>query len=189
MNINTKILNLVEFQPEMHPVIDWANVYERLMSEFKNKRLIPHVILLSSFLVLGFVVGVYSSFNFTFFIIFIGLFVDYVFFGTQLLEIFTRKRPYVIEGPLVKRILKKINQEGNEYEEFYFLIDVKNAYLLDKNGLSPLHYPQKEGEQRLEVPHSMLLSLKAGQSLRLVCYPNDKVWGLVRDSEVIFIEE
>ncbi|NJO01449.1 MAG: hypothetical protein HC880_06945 [Bacteroidia bacterium] len=172
-------------------MIDWSHVYQRLMSDFKSGRLIPHVAILGGAMVVGIVVGIYFDYNLNlmFIIWFMGALVDLLIYRQELLHIFTKKKPCVINGIILKKVKKLVTEKQEEYDEFYFDILVNEAFVIDKQGRNEKNYYEKEGEQRVGVPESMFLSLKAGQEVSLVCEPDDYVWGIVRDDEVINIEE
>jgi hypothetical protein len=172
-------------------MIDWAVIYKQLMQDFIGKRIIAHTSILGSFVVLGFLAGVYSNHNLILmFVIWImGGIVDYLVYRDELLKILTKRKPYLAEGVIEQRVRKVINDENQEIEKYYFELEVREAFIIGKNGLEPADYLDKEGEQRLEVPESMFLSLRPGDEVALVCLPNDRVWGWVRDDEVININE
>ncbi len=170
---------------------DWQIVYKRLMADFKGERLLVHLLILGGFIAVGIVVEMFyrSGFQLMFVIWILGFLVDLLIFKRELIDLFTKNKPYLMEGVILKKVKKLVTEKGEEFEEFYFDIDVREAYIISKQGKSDKQYYEKKGEQRIEVPYSMFLSLKSGQEVSLVCEPDDYVWGLVRGDEVINIEE
>jgi hypothetical protein len=172
-------------------MIDWERIYQKMMNEINGNRLIPHLLLLGSFVFLGLILGMYIGHNVYLILLvwLIGGILDYLIYGTELLELLNKDEPYMLSGIVEQRIRKVIQDEDAEYEEFYFIVEVEQAHTIDKNGLSPVNYPDKEGEQRLEVPESMFLSFRQGDAISVVCTPDDLVWAWIRDHEVIEIDE
>ena len=172
-------------------MIDWIEVHRRVMSDFKTDRLIPHLIIIGVFIILGIIMGMYSNHNLllTFVVWIVGFLVDMLIFRDELLKIFTKENPYVIEGIILEKIVINIIDGEKEYDELYFLIDVQEAFMIDKKGRVAVNYMDKEGEIRIQVPESMFLSLKAGDFIILVCEPDDFAWGVINGDEVIGIDE
>ena len=177
-------------------MIDWETVYQRLMNDFKGQSILIHVGILSTFIILGFIIGFYNnnSLLITFSIWGIGVSVDYLFFRYYFQDnepykrIFKKEQPYVVLGTIIQKVKKPIFEYDEEVDAFFFDMDVAEAYTIHKKGKSHSLYYEKQGKQRIEVPESMFLSLKVGQEVSLVCEPDDYVWGLVRGDEVINIE-
>lgn len=171
-------------------MIDWESVYPVLMTDFKGGRLIPHLAILSGALILGIILEVFFGGSLSLFALSAlgGVLVDYLAFGPEILEIFTKNKPYLIRGVVARKIRRVVNDREGEFEELWFEMNVQEAHTLHKTGLNPATFPDKEGLQEVEVPESMFLSLKVGQEVLLVCAPDDYVWGIVQGDEVINIE-
>lgn len=166
--------------------IDWVQVHQRLMSDFKTERLLYHLGLLGGCALLGLVLSYYfSSFNLLLCFVGIGIALDYLIFQDELLEVMSKAPPYQIEGEIVQKILQKPQEDKN----FFFMLKVSAAYKLSSKGLDMFEYLEKANEQRIKVPESMFLSFKTGEDIKVVCTPEDEVWGIVRsETEVVYIE-
>jgi hypothetical protein len=160
------------------------------MTDINGNRLMPHAILLGFFVILGLFLGIYVGHNVNVILLvwLIGAIVDYLAYGTELIDLLNRDKPYVLSGLIEQRVKKLVSDEDIEYEEFYFIVEVEEVHTLDRNGLSPMNYPDKEGEQRIEVPESMFMSFRQGDLVSVVCTPDDLVWAWIRGEEVIEIE-
>lgn len=169
---------------------DWKLIYQKLMFDFKGERLIPHLAILGGGIVLGILVGLYfnGNLNLIFLIWIAALLIDYLVFGPEIFEIFTKSKPYVLTGIITKKTKKIVIEKKEEIDEFWFDIEVREAYTLMRNGKSEQHYYEREGLQGIQVPESMFLSLQVGQEVSLVCEPDDFAWGFVSGEEVIKIE-
>lgn len=172
-------------------MIEWDIVYKRVMSDFQGQELWKHLGILLSFIVLGIVVGLvmYKSFIVMFLFWIIGALIDYLAYGQELLDLFSLEHPYVLQGVIQKKIQVQVQEDKGDFEEWVFLIDVKRAHELTKQGKNEVNYPDREGLQRIGVPESMFLSLQTDTRVYLVCEPDDMVWGIVNGDEVIRIEE
>lgn len=173
-------------------MIDWADIYSKVMVDFKGERLIPHLILIGIFVFVGIGLGMYFNHNTTLILLIwaMGAILDYLIFGRQLIDLFTKRKPYVIEGEILQRIKKSIFINQEESQEFYFVIHVQDAFIISNQGADSMDYLDKEGIHRFKVPQSMFLSLHATSEVALVCMPNDMVWGIIKEDadEVICIE-
>lgn len=173
--------------------IDWVKLYKEITQEVKTKRLLKHIYLLSGIFSFGIIIGLflYQSVSLVLVIACIGLPLDYLLYGDEFFHLITMHKPYLVEGVLVHRVHKILIDEKNneEFDSFYFEIEVEQAIGFDNDGLDALELSDKKGIIRLEVQESMFLSLIAGEEIAVVCTHEDKVWGWVREDEVIVIEE
>jgi hypothetical protein len=172
-------------------MIDWVNVYHEIMRKEVGKKILPHIAILGGFIILGLILGVLANHNLTliFLIWLIGGLVDYLIYSNEIVRILTKNQPYYVEGVITHRVKKILTENDVEYEKLFFEIEVADAFILDKGGLSAVNYLDKEGDKRFEVPESMFLSLRPGEEVALVCTPNDRIWGWVNEDEVVYIEE
>lgn len=170
-------------------MIDWGLVYQRLMNDFKTEALLSHLILAGGGIIIGAVLGyIFSKFMLFFLFIIIGVLLDFIFFGKDWTIIFTKKQPYVFKGFVKKKIKQATNIAEKGDEKFFFIMEIIEANILDKEDKSPLDYKNKLGQQKLEVQESMYLSLQEKDYLQAVCTPFDEVWGVVKGEQVIEIE-
>lgn len=170
---------------------DWPLVYQRLMDDFKGRGLLIHIGIMGTALVLGMLIGFYWGGNLllTLLFVIIGVLVDYLVLGSdEFLDLFNRRKPYLVRT-LIQNRIKQRSEVEDDYERLIFEVFTHEAYALGRSGLSADNYYEKEGEQRIEVPETMFLSLNPGQEVHLVCMPDDYVWGILNDGEVIYIEE
>jgi hypothetical protein len=169
---------------------DWKLTYQQLMSDFKGERLIPHLAILGGGIVLGILLGIYfgNNLNLSLLVWIAAALIDYLIYGREILEIFTKKKPYFITGIIHNKVKKVVVDRREEIEEYWFDIEVREAYTLARYALSEHHYYEKEGMQGIQVPESMFLSLQRGEEVSLVCEPDDYAWGIMKGEDVIRID-
>ncbi|TAE75921.1 MAG: hypothetical protein EAZ85_01205 [Bacteroidetes bacterium] len=173
--------------------IDWVNLHAEIMREAKGKHLLKHIYLWTITFAVGIIIGLLMFQNVGLVLALggIALPLDYLLYGDELYNLITMEKPYLIEGKLLQRIQKiSIDEKTEEeFENFYFEIEVVHAVGFDKDGLDALELTDKHGKIRLEVQESMFLSLQKDDEISVVCTPDEIVWGWVRDDEVIVIEK
>jgi hypothetical protein len=173
---------------------DWAEIYRKLFEDVNGKRLWNHLSLIGGFVILGIILGVYvgHSINIILLVWFMGAIADYILYGKEILYLLNRDEPYLLDGTILERIKRITKDENDEIVEiqYFFIVEIEEIIAITKNGLDEEFYSKKVGEERLEVPESMFLSLEVGDTISVVCTPDELVWAWVReDDEVVVIEE
>ncbi len=169
---------------------DWKRIYQQVMLDFKGKKLIPHLAILGGGIVLGILLALYKDGNLSLMLLvwIAAALIDYLVYGKEILELFTKDKPYVLVGTIQNKVKKRVIEHKEEIDEYWFDIDVREAYALGRYSKSEEHYHQKEGLHGIQVRESMFLSLERGAEISLICEPDDFAWGVVNGDTVIKIE-
>lgn len=173
---------------------DWAEVYRNLYEDVNGKRIWNHVALIGGFVILGIILGMYvgHDINIILLVWLMGGIADYVFFGKEIIFLLNRDEPYILDGMIEERIKRITKDENDEIVDvqYYFVVEIEEITAITKNGIDEEFYAKKVGEERIEVPESMFLSFETGDTISVVCTPDEIVWAWVREGdEVIVIEE